>query len=103
MSSWAGLRQPVALLYGYFEPVPDRLLDLFCEWRGTGIHHADGGEVIFVDNWVFAEQKDDGWHDIDKSDLVVLHNFTKIFKIEFRHDYHKKTIVETIMDEAIKS
>lgn len=58
------LAEAVALLDGHFEPLVKGVDNLARQGCGTRVHHAQGGEVVFVDDGVFAQEQHHGRDDV---------------------------------------
>lgn len=81
-----GFGESVTLLDGDFKAGVHGFYELFCEGRGAGIHHADGGEVVVRYYGRLSEGQDHGGHDVGESYAVGLDVLAEFCEIEFGHD-----------------
>ena len=86
MGSWTGLAEAVALFNSDLDTGIDRLHEFLGEWSSAGVHHPQAGQVILVDNWVFAEQENDWRNDVTKSDAIVLDMGAPSFNVKLLHN-----------------
>jgi len=97
------LAETVALLDTDLDARVDRFDEFLSEWCGAAVHHAQAGQVVFVDDGVFAQEQDDGGNDVTEGDAVVLDVGAPFLDVEFLHHDKLVAAVDCLMEEAVQS
>lgn len=100
MCGGAGLAETVTLFDARLDARVDGLDEFLGQRGGARVHHPQTGEVVFVHDWVFAQEEDDGGHDVAEGDAVVLDVGAPFLQVEFLHYYQVVALVEGLVEEA---
>jgi hypothetical protein len=74
---------------------------LLSQWRCSGEDAPYGREIVLLHHVTrFGERDDDGWYEIQATNLVGLYRFEEAFELEFRkYDYTIATIRSQMCDD----